>query len=239
MKDQNHTYLSGILSDKYKDSQIKAQFQDKGIYTLQFPVNPADIALFLEELKDDELVIAFRITPKDLAADTFVEMEPDKQERIIHSFTDKELKEVVDELYVGDAVDIIEEMPANVVKRILRFTDTETRRSINDILKYPEDSAGSVMTVEFVRLKKNINVMDAINHIRQTGVNKETIYTCYVTDLNSKLIGMVSVKDLLLSNPDDIIEDIMETNVIYFRTTDDKEDVAKAFETKNAGEITV
>lgn len=195
--------------------------------------NPADIAEFLKELTNDELLLAFRILPKDQAADTFVEMESDDQETLIRSFSDSELKAVVNDLFVDDTVDILEEMPANVVKRILRFTDADTRRSINEILKYPEDSAGSIMTTEYVRLKKNMNVNEAITHIRLTGLDKETIYTCYVTDLNNKLIGMVSAKTLLLANPDDIIEDIMETNVIYFFTTEDQEEVAKAFDKYN------
>ena len=195
--------------------------------------NPADIAEFLKELTNDELLLAFRILPKDQAADTFVEMESDDQETLIRSFSDSELKAVVNDLFVDDTVDILEEMPANVVKRILRFTDADTRCSINEILKYPEDSAGSIMTTEYVRLKKNMNVNEAITHIRLTGLDKETIYTCYVTDLNNKLIGMVSAKTLLLANPDDIIEDIMETNVIYFFTTEDQEEVAKAFDKYN------
>lgn len=195
--------------------------------------NPADIAGFLKDLTRDELLLAFRILPKDQAADTFIEMEPDEQETLIRSFSDSELKEVLDDLFVDDTVDILEEMPANVVKRILRFTDSDTRRSINEILKYPQDSAGSIMTTEYVRLKKNITVSEAINHIRKTGVNKETIYTCYVTDLNNKLIGMVSAKDLLLADPEEIIENIMEINVIYFKTMDDQEDVAKAFDKYN------
>lgn len=196
-------------------------------------MNPADIAEFLKELTNDELLLAFRILPKDQAADTFVEMEPDDQETLIRSFSDNELKAVLDDLFVDDTVDILEEMPANVVKRILRFTDAETRRSINEILKYPEDSAGSIMTTEYVRLKKNMNVNDAIAHIRKIGLDKETIYTCYVTDLNNKLIGMVSAKTLLLSAPDDIIADIMETNVIYCTTTDDQEEVARSFDKYN------
>jgi len=196
-------------------------------------MNPADIAEFLKELTNDELLLTFRILPKDQAAETFVEMDADEQETLIKSFSDSELKEVIDDLYVDDTVDILEEMPANVVKRILRFTDVATRKSINDILKYPEDSAGSIMTVEYVRFKKNMTVNEAIAHIRTTGLDKETIYTCYVTDLNNMLIGMVSAKTLLLSNPDDIIENIMETNVIHFVTTDDKEDVAKAFDKYN------
>ena len=193
-------------------------------------VNPADIALFLSELEDDELVIAFRITPKDLAADTFVDMEPEQQEQIIHSFTDKELKEVVDELYVDDAVDIIEEMPANVVKRILRTASSDMRRSINMILQYPDDSAGSIMTTEYVRLRADMNVGDAIRHIRQTGIDKETIYTCYVTDSNRTLLGLVSAKTLLLSDDDEVIGDIMEANPIYVTTLEDKEIVAQDFE---------
>lgn len=195
-------------------------------------MNPADIALFMSELEDDELVIAFRITPKDLAADTFVEMESEQQEQLIHNFTDKELKEVIDEIYVDDAVDIIEEMPANVVKRILRAADADTRKSINMILQYPDDSAGSIMTTEYVTLKKNMTVDDAITHIRRIGLNKETVYTCYVTDSN-KLIGLVTVKDLLLAGGDDIIEDIMETKPIYVITTEDKEAVAYAFDKYN------
>ena len=193
-------------------------------------MNSADIAEFLSDLSKEALLLAFRILPKDQAADIFVEMDSDEQEMLIQSFSDNELKAVVNDLFVDDAVDILEEMPANVVKRILRFTNAETRRWINEILKYPEDSAGSIMTVEYVRLKKNMTVDEAITHIRSTGLDKETIYTCYVTDLNNKLIGMVSVKTLLLAKGSDILEDIMETNVIYFSTTDDKEDVANAFD---------
>lgn len=193
-------------------------------------MNSADIADFLKELSNEELLLAFRILPKDQAADTFVEMDADEQETLIQSFSDSELKAVVDDLFVDDAVDILEEMPANVVKRILRFTEPQTRRRINEILKYPEDSAGSIMTVEYVRLKKNMTVDDAIAHIRSTGLDKETIYTCYVTDLNNKLIGILSVKTLLLTRGDEIIEDLMETNLIYFKTNDDKEDVANAFD---------
>ncbi len=194
--------------------------------------NPADIALFLSELDSDELVIAFRITPKDLAADTFVEMESDLQEQLIHSFTDKELKEVMDEIYVDDAVDIIEEMPANVVKRILRAADADMRKSINMILQYPDDSAGSIMTTEYVTLRRTMRADEAIRHIRRTGVDKETIYTCYVTE-NNKLIGIVTVKNLLLAEDDDLIEDIMESNPIYVTTTEDKEVVAYNFDKYN------
>lgn len=196
-------------------------------------MNPADIAQFLSELSGDELIIAFRITPKDLAADTFVEMEPEQQQQLIHSFTDKELKEVVDELYLDDAVDIVEEMPANVVKRILRAADNDMRKMINTLLKYPDDSAGSIMTIEFVSLRKSMTVDAAIKHIRKTGVDKETIYTCYVTDDNSKLIGLVSVKTLLLADENDVIGDIMESNPICVSTLEDKEVVANDFDKYN------
>ncbi len=195
-------------------------------------MNPADIAQFLSELEGDELAIAFRITPKDLAADTFVEMESEQQEELIHNFRDRGLKEVIDEIYVDDAVDIIEEMPANVVKRILRAADADTRKSINMILQYPDDSAGSIMTTEYVSLKGNMTVDDAILHIRRTGLDKETIYTCYVTQ-NNKLTGIVTVKDLLLSAGDELIESIMETNPIYVQTTEDKESVAYIFDKYN------
>ena len=193
-------------------------------------LNPADIAVILEQLTLNELVIVFRLLPKDLAADTFVEMESDHQEALIHSFSDAELKEVLDELYLDDTVDIIEEMPANMVKKILRNTDSTTRRNINELLKYPEDSAGSIMTIEFVSLRKNMTVSEALTRIRRTGVDKETIYTCYVTEKNNKLIGLVTAKTLLLANEDDIIGDIMETNVIYVNTHTDKEDVAVMFD---------
>ena len=194
-------------------------------------MNPADIAILFEELSVNELVVVYRLLPKDLAADTFVEMEPDNQQTLIHSFSDSELKEVLDELYLDDTVDIIEEMPANVVKRILRSTDADTRKKINQILKYPEDSAGSIMTIEFVSLKKNMTVSEALTRIRRTGVDKETIYTCYVTEeSDNKLIGLVTVRTLLLANEDDIIGEIMQTNVIYVNTHQDKEEVAGFFD---------
>lgn len=211
-------------------SELLETRQFSKLKTVLAEMNSADIADFMKELTSEELLLAFRILPKDQAADTFVEMDVEEQETLIQSFSDSELKAVVDDLFVDDAVDILEEMPANVVKRILRFTDSQTRAWINEILKYPEDSAGSIMTVEYVRLKKNMTVDDAIAHIRSTGIDKETIYTCYVTDLNNKLIGMISVRTLLLAKGDALIEDIMETNVIYFNTLADQEDVANAFD---------
>lgn len=197
-------------------------------------LNPADIAEAMEELLDDEeitheeLPLIFRILPKELATDTFIEMEADMQEVLISSFSDTELQEVMNDIFLDDTVDIIEEMPANVVTRILKSVDAPTRKNINQILNYPEDSAGSLMTIEYVDLKPDFTVEEAFKHIRETGVNKETIYICYVVT-QRKLIGLVSVKDLLLANAEDKISDIMEKNVISVTTTDDKEDVVRSF----------
>ncbi len=192
--------------------------------------NAADIALMLEELDDTSTLLAFRLLPKELAAETFVELEVDRQEQLIHSFSDNELKEIMEEMYLDDTVDVIEEMPASVVKRILQNTDPETRARINELLHYPEDSAGSIMTIEFVDLKATMTAEDAFTRIRRTGVDKETIYTCYVTDGNRKLLGLVSVKTLLLSDTEALVEDIMETNIIRVHTHEDKEFVAHQFE---------
>ena len=194
-------------------------------------MEPADIAELLTdaELEEDELIVMYRILPKELAADVFVEMDTEMQETLIKSFNDRELEEVMDQLYLDDTVDILEEMPANVVRRILRHTDPELRRSINTVLHYPRDSAGSIMTIEYVDLRKDMTVQDAFTRIRRVGVDKETIYTCYVISPDRKLIGMVSVKTLLLSNYEDKIEDIMETNVIYANTLEDQEEVADKF----------
>lgn len=187
-------------------------------------LNPADIAQLLESINNEKKrMFLFRMLTKENAAETFVEFDGDTQENLIRSFSDSELKEVLDELYIDDAADIVEEMPASVVKRILKNTDHETREAINSILKYPEDSAGSIMTPEFVDLKRNMTVEDAFKRIRRTGVDKETIYTCYVTDESRHLLGVTSVKELLLHDADDEIEDLMETNVISVNTLDDQE----------------
>ena len=161
-------------------------------------MNPSDVAGLFADLEDAHIPLAFRLLPKELAAETFVEMEPEAQELLIRGFSDNELKEIVDELYVDDAADLVEEMPANVVKRILKQADPEMRKSINQILRYPENSAGSLMTTEYVALRPQMTVEEAILRIRRQGVDKETIYTCYVTE-GRKLIGLVSVKDLLLA----------------------------------------
>ncbi len=192
-------------------------------------MNPADIAALFEDLPMDTLPVLFRILAKEPAAEVFVELQSDTQEHLIEGFSDFELKEVLDELYIDDTVDIIEEMPANVVKRILKHSDSEARASINQILNYPKDSAGSIMTTEFIDLKMNMTVEDAFTRIRRIAIDKETIYTCYVIDRNRKLIGLVSVKDLLLADYTCAIEDIMETNVISVATLEDKEEVALKF----------
>lgn len=187
-------------------------------------VNPVDIARLLEEIEDErQRTFLFRMLTKENAAETFVEFDGDTQENLIRAFSDTELREVLDEIYIDDAADIIEEMPATIVKRILKNTDKETREAINTILKYPDDSAGSIMTPEFVDLKKDMTVEDAFKRIRRTGVDKETIYTCYVTDASRHLIGVTTVKELLLNDYDDVIEDFMETNVISINTLDDQE----------------
>ena len=196
-------------------------------------INPADIALIFAEIQEEKLPLLFRLLPKELAAEAFVEMDEDMQEHLIKGFSDAKLKAVVDELYVDDAVDIVEEMPANVVKRLLKQADPELRKMINEILKYPEDSAGSIMTTEYLSLRPQMTVEEAIKRIRRTCVDKETIYTCYVTDQNRTLIGMLSLKDLLVADDDDIVENIMETNVICVETHTDQEEVAQSLSKYN------
>ena len=190
-------------------------------------MNPMDVAGLFDGLDEKQIPLMFRLLPKEQAAETFVEMEPQAKELLIRGFSDNELKEVLDELYVDDAADIVEEMPANVVQRILKHADPEMRSSINQILRYPEDSAGSIMTTEYVSLRPHMTVEEAILRIRRQGVDKETIYTCYVTEKDRTLIGLVTVKDLLLAADDETkIEDIMETNLISVTTQTDQEEVA-------------
>ena len=196
-------------------------------------MNPADIAAIFDELEEDRLPLLYRLLPKELAADVFVEMDQEAQELLIRGFSDSELKEVIDELFVDDAVDIVEEMPANVVRRILSQADPEMRKSINEILRYPEYSAGSIMTTEYISLRPKMTVAEAITRIRRTGIDKETIYTCYVTK-DRTLIGVCTVKDLLLCEDDEqTIESIMHTNVISVSTHDDQEEVAQMFSKYN------
>lgn len=193
-------------------------------------ISSQDIPILFEELSEEDMVLLFRLLPKDEAADAFSYMEPDLQEKLINCLTDKELKLVVDELFMDDTVDLIEEMPSNVVKRILKTVSKEDRKTINELLKYPSDSAGSIMTTEFIDLKINMTVEKAFEKIKKIGLDKETIYTCYVLDIKREIIGIVTVKDLLLADRDVLIKDIMETNVITVNTLDDKEEVAKQFD---------
>ncbi len=197
--------------------------------------NAADLAGLFEELfgedfeEQKEFMILFRLLPKDLAAETFVYMNSDMQEFLINAFSDVELREMLAQSFIDDTVDIIEDMPANVVSRILKNSTTGARKAINEILRYPKDSAGSIMTIEYVNLHKDMTVLEAFEKIRKVGVNKETIYTSYVTE-NRKLIGIVTVKDLFVADEDDKISDIMETNIISVTTHEDKEVVANMFQ---------
>lgn len=200
------------------------------VRSLLVDMNPADIAELFGMVPEEELPLLFRILPKELAAETFVEMDSDEQELLISAFSDRELSEVINELYVDDAVDLVEEMPALVVKRILKHANPQMRKSINELLKYPKDSAGSIMTTEYVDLKRTMTVAQAFDRIRRTGVDKETIYTCYVTDAYRRLLGILSVKELLLADSGAIIGDIMETNLIFVNTLEDKENVARMFD---------
>jgi len=214
------------------EKAILKMVEDKKYSTLRdilLTMNPADIAGIFNSLDDKRIPLMFRLLPKELAAETFVEMETEDQELLIRGFSDNELKEVLDELYVDDAVDIIEEMPANVVRRILSQADPEMRQSINQILRYPENSAGAWMTTEYVSLRPNMTVEEAILRIRRQGIDKETIYTCYVTK-DRKLLGIVTVKDLLLAEDDEmLISDLMETDLISVTTHTDQEEVARIF----------
>lgn len=212
------------LSEKISEMIEEKRFKEmKALFTEDS--NPIDLAEAFEELSEKGLIIAFRMLSKEQAAEVFVEMPSDLQELLIGSINDRELKEMIDELYLDDAVDIIEEMPANVVARILKTTDAETRKTINEILLYPEDSAGSIMTPEYVSLKGSMTVSEAFDHIRAVGVDKETVYTCYVTE-NRHLIGVVSVRSMLIADRDTPLTELMHKNYISVTTTDDKEFVA-------------
>ena len=215
------------------EKTLQMLLDDKKYKTLReilSTMNPGDIAAVFYSMDEERIPLLFRLLPKELAAETFVEMETDAQELLIRGFSDNELKEVIDELYVDDAAAIVEEMPANVVKRILQQADPEMRNTINQILRYPEYSAGSIMTTEYVALRPDMTVGESILRIRRQGVDKETIYTCYVTAHDRTLLGLVTVKDLLLAEDDDIkIEDIMLTNMISVTTHTDQEEVAHMF----------
>ena len=219
------------------EKALLAMLEEKKYSTLRdilVTMNPSDVAGMFRGLEEKQIPLMFRLLPKEQAAETFVEMEPDDQELLIRGFSDNELKEVLDELYVDDAADLVEEMPANVVKRILKHADPEMRSSINQILRYPENSAGSIMTTEYVSLRPHMTVEEAILRIRRQGIDKETIYTCYVLEKDRTLTGLVTVKDLLLADDDEMkIEDLMLTNLISVTTQTDQEEVARMFNKYN------
>ncbi|MBQ9165956.1 MAG: magnesium transporter [Oscillospiraceae bacterium] len=212
--------IIGGLLERKQYAQLKG---------LLLPMESADIALLMDELSEQSIPILFRLLPKELAAEVFVELDPEYQEQLIKGFTNTELKEVLDELYLDDTVDIIEEMPANVVRRILAHSEPDMRKSINEILKYPEDSAGSLMTTEFIDLKRDMTVEDCFKRIRRNASDVETINVCYVVDKDRKLRGYVTIRDLFLSDYEDVIGEIMDTNLIAATTLDDQETVAQRF----------
>ncbi len=214
-----------------------AELLEKSDYqTLRTLLNesePYDLAHLCEELDEKVLPLVFRLITKDIAAECFAEMDPEIQELLIRRMTDAELKAMLDEMFIDDTVAMIEEMPANVATRILENSDPESRHQINEILNYPKDSAGSIMTVEYVRLDRNMSVADAFARIRRVGMEKETIYTCYVTNSDRTLVGVVTAMDLMLNETDTLISEIMETNVIYATTDEDRESVVLKFSDYN------
>ncbi|MBO4914375.1 MAG: magnesium transporter, partial [Oscillospiraceae bacterium] len=201
----------------------------KGLQRRMEEMNEFDVALFLSELEDNRMPMVFRLLSKETAAEVFAELDAPEQERIINSITDSELAGIIEELYVDDAVDLMEELPANVVRRVMRTATPQTRALINQYLHYPENSAGSIMTSEFVDLKKYMSVKESFARIRRIGEDRETIYVCFVTDASRKLEGVVTVKDLLLSDPDTVIEELMDRNIIFASTTEDQESVSAKF----------
>ena len=219
------------IVEKQSD-QLKALLDRRDMKELQRrmeELNEFDVAEFLSEIDDNRMPMVFRLLSKETAADVFANFDPPQQERIINAITDSELAGIIDEMYVDDAVDIVEELPANVVRRVMRAATPQTRNLINQYLRYPENSAGSIMTAEFVDLKKYMSVKESIARIRRIGEDKETIYVCFVIAADRRLEGIVTVKDLLLSSDDTIIEDLMETNVVFASTTEDQESVSEKF----------
>lgn len=214
----NELILSLIGNGNYSEARKKL-----------IDMNVVDIAQFLEELDRQKLLIVFRILPKEIAADVFSYISPELQEYIVESITDKEIKNIIDELFLDDTIDFLEEMPSNIVKRVLQATDENTRKLINQFLNYPEDSAGSIMTIEYVDLKKEMTVKQALEHIKETGVDKETIDTCYVLDENRILEGIIPIRKLILSDDSVPLKDIIDTDPVYINTHDDQEKIATLF----------
>ena len=223
-------------------TMVEKLWEEKKYNTLRdvlSTMQPAQVADLFTKLPENAPAMLFRLMPKELAADTFVEMDPDMQEKLIKSLSDTELKGVLNELYMDDAVDLVEEMPANVVRRILAQADPEMRKSINELLKYPEDSAGSIMTTEFVALLPHMTAADAITSIRRTGMDKETVNTCYVIDQQRKLIGVVTLRTIVMAQEDQTMEDLMEENVVSVNTLEDQETVARMFSDYNLNVLPV
>ena len=208
--------------------QLLGQRQFKAVRSILDVMNEVDIASLLSELDDKELALAFRLIPKDKAAEVFANMETSMQTYLVDMFSEKELKELLDVIYMDDTVDLLEELPANLVNRILDTVSPSDRTLINQLLNYPEDSAGSIMTTEYVDIRQSMTVAQSMAHIKETGIHKETIYTCYVTD-KRKLIGIVSAKDLMTTDDGILISELMETEIISVRTYTDKEEVAQLF----------
>jgi magnesium transporter len=217
---KNHTELEKLIDEK------QFNLLRDGVAE----VEPADIASMMEKLPIEKGVVLFRILPKDMEAEVFVNLDPDIQQALIHRLSDREISYVIEELFLDDAADFVEEMPAIVANKVLAHATPETREQINRLLRYPDDSAGTIMTVEFVHLKRSLTVEEAFAKIRKIGPDKETIYTCYVTDAQRRIEGVVSVKTLLLSSPEQLLGDIMDTNLILAHTDDDREKVARLFE---------
>ena len=223
-------FMSEKINDIYNN--ISTLLNERKFNTLRdiiIEMNEVDIAELIDEATPEQEVIIFRLLPKQLAAEAFAYMDSDTKTRLVEVLADKELRLVMQELFVDDVAAMLEEMPASVVKKMLKATSPEDRREINQILQYPEDSAGSVLTTECIRLRATVTVKEAFEYIRKYGPDKETIYTCYVTDDNRHLQGVLTVKDLLLAKYEDIVGDLMETNVISAHTTDDREEVVKIF----------
>ena len=232
MAELNVNDINEIEEEEERNEALLELVRSKKFRTLRqvlSEMNEVDVAAFIEELDPEKTVVVFRMLPKELASDVFACLELDKQQHIVSSITDKELTNIIEDLSVDDAVDMVEELPANIVKRVLQNATPETRSQINEFLKYPENSAGSIMTAEYIGLRKTMTVEDAFAYIRKHGVDKETIYTCYVMDNKRTLEGVVTVKDLLMNPYETLIEDIMDTRIIKARTTDDREDVVDLF----------
>jgi len=215
--------------DKNRVERLTEDKEFKKLKEEMKDMNPVDIADLFEPLDDHNTLLAFRMLPKDLAVDVFAKLSTEQQSKLIEIVTDEELQDIVDELFLDDVVDIIEEMPANVVNKILENADPKRRDLINKFLKYPADSAGTIMTIEYVSLRKSMTVGEALSYIKKIGLDKETVYTCYVIDKNRKLEGIVSLRKLVISDDDVVIEDIMDTDMIYTRTHEDQEEVAEIF----------